>query len=128
MSQRTERVAGLIQREVSSILQTEVQNPNIGFVTVLSVDVSPDLKNATIHYSVLGTDEEKKSTDIELRNSSKFIKKLVNERLSLRFAISLQFVRENAIDAAFRIQSILDKIAREREAKEPPAAPGEEAS
>ena len=120
MSQRTERVAGLIQREVSSILHEDLHNPRIGFVTILSVDVTPDLKTARVYYSILGTDEEKKTTDIELRNSAKFVKKLVNERLSLRFAVEIRFIRETAIDASFRIQSILDKIRKEQLEKEAP--------
>lgn len=117
MTQRAERVAELIQREVSSILREDLHNPNIGFVTILSVDVAPDLRNARVYYSVMGTDEDKKTTDIELRNSAKFIKKLVNDHLGLRFAVDIRFVRETAIDTSFRIQSILDKIRREREEK-----------
>ncbi len=123
MSQRTERVAELIQREVSSILRVDIHNPRIGFVTILSVDVTPDLKTARVYYSILGTDEEKKTTDIELRNSAKFVKKLVNERLSLRFAVDIRFIRETALDASFRIQGILDKLRREGMEKGAPPAP-----
>ena len=118
MTQRTERIAGMILREVSAILREDLHNPRIGFLTLLGVDVSPDLKSATIRYSVLGADEEKKDTDIELRNSSKFIKKLLNDRIKLRFAVDLRFVRETGIDESFRIQGILDKIRREQEARE----------
>jgi ribosome-binding factor A len=118
MSQRTERVAELIKKEISQILREDLQNPRIGFVTLLGVDVTADLRLARVHYSVYGTDEEKKSSEIEIRNSAKYIAHLVNERVNLRYAVELRFIRETAVEESFRIQEILDQIKREREARE----------
>ena len=115
MSQRTERVAALLLQEVSQIIREDLQNPRIGFLTLLRAEITPDLRLAKVFYSIMGTDAEKKASDIELRNSSKYIKKHVNQRISLRYAIEIRFIREDAIDKSFRIESILQQIRKERE-------------
>jgi len=123
MSQRTEKVAGMLQKEISRALIEDIENSRIGFVTVLRVDVSPDLRVAKVFYSVLGSDDEKKATDIEIKNSSKYIKKLVNDRIAIKYAIDLRFIRESVIDEDFRIEKIFDKIRKE---KKPGASTGPE--
>ena len=124
MSQRTERVAESLLREIGRIFREELENPSIGFVTFLRVEVTADLRNAKVIYSVMGTEAEKKTTDIEIRNSAKYIKKLVNDRLGLRYAVDLQFIRETGIEHSFRVDEILEQIRRDREEKEKNEAPG----
>ena len=115
MSQRAERVAGVLLKEISRVLREEIHNSQIGFVTLLKAEVTNDLRLAKVYYSVLGSDEEKKRSDIQIRNASKYIKRLVNENIRLRYAIDLQFIRETSIDNSIRIQNILDRIQKERE-------------
>jgi ribosome-binding factor A len=117
MQQRTDRVASLLLKEVSQALREDIQNPDIGFVTFLRADVAKDLRNARVYYSVLGTDDEKLKTDLAIQNSAKEIKKLVNNRIQLRYAIDIRFVREDGLDNTFRVEEILNKIRQEREAK-----------
>ena len=116
MSQRTERVAALLMKEVSQIIIEDMQNPRISFITILRVEVTPDLRLAKIYYSIMGTDAEKKTSDIELRNSAKFIQKHVNQRISLRYAIEIRLIREDSLDEAFKVERILNQIRKEREA------------
>ena len=52
------QVADLIQREISVLIQRELKDPRLGFVTITSVEVSPDLRHARVFYSVMGTPEE----------------------------------------------------------------------
>ncbi|MYA77034.1 MAG: 30S ribosome-binding factor RbfA, partial [Gemmatimonadetes bacterium] len=59
---RTARVADLVKQEVSQIIQHEMKDPRIGFVTVTSVDVSVDLRHARVYFSVLGTQEDQKAS------------------------------------------------------------------
>lgn len=120
MSQRTERVAHQLLKEIGRILYEDLQNPHIGFVTLLRVVVSKDLRSAKVFYSVLGSDEEKKKTDINVRNSTKYIKRLVNEKMRLRYAVDLKFIRETSIDESFRIQEILDQIKADEKNREAP--------
>lgn len=124
MSQRSDRVADVLLKNIARVLREEVQNPKIGFVTILRVEVTDDLRMARIYYSVLGTEDEKKTTDIELKNSAKFIKRVVNEDIDLRYAVDLRFIRETSIDESIRLQKIFDKINKERQQK--PAAETDE--
>ncbi len=125
MSQRSERVADVILKTVTQILREDVQNTKIGFITILRVHVTDDLRTARIYYSVLGTEEEKKTTDINLRNSAKFIKRLLNDRISLRYAINLLFERETSIDESFRLHNIFNKLEQDRMEKERKRPSGE---
>ena len=117
MQQRSDRVASLLLKEVSQALREDIQNPDVGFVTFLRADVAKDLKNARVYYSVLGSDEDKARTDLAIQNAAKELKRLVNDRIQLRYAIDLRFVREDGLDNAFRVEEILNKIRRERDAK-----------
>jgi len=117
MTQRRERVASELLKVVCAVVRDEIQDPDLGFVTFLGTDVSGDLRNGTVMYSVMGSDEQKKKTDIIIRNSAKFIKKCVNDQLGLRYAIDLKFERKSDIDDSFRIQNILNEIAEERRRK-----------
>ena len=127
MQQRTDRVASLLLKEVSQALREDIQDPNVGFVTFLRADVAKDLRNSKVYYSVLGTDEDKERTDLAIQQSAKEIKKLVNNRIQLRYAINIRFVREDGLDNTFRVEEILGQIRKERETKDPgtppPAAP-----
>jgi ribosome-binding factor A len=119
MQQRTDRVASLLLKEVSQALREDIQDPNVGFVTFLRADVSKDLKNSRVYYSVLGSDEDKLRTDLAIQNAAREIKKLVNNRIQLRYAIDIRFVREDGLDNTFRVEEILNKIRKDREAQEP---------
>jgi len=57
---RKERVGDQIRKEVSYIIQSELKDPGIGFVTITDVELSEDLKSARIFYSVFG-DEKNRS-------------------------------------------------------------------
>jgi ribosome-binding factor A len=56
-TRRQQQVADLIQREISVLIQRELKDPRLGFVTITSVEVSPDLRHARVFYSVMGTPE-----------------------------------------------------------------------
>lgn len=119
MQQRSDRVASLLLKEVSQALREDIQDPNVGFVTFLRADVAKDLKNARVYYSVLGTDADKERTDLAIQKSAKEIKRLVNDRIQLRYAIDIRFLREDGLDNAFRVEEILNKIRKERDSRTP---------
>lgn len=127
MQQRTDRVASLLLREVSQALREDIQDPNVGFVTFLRADVAKDLRNANVYYSVLGSDEDKMRTDLAIQKSAKELKRIVNDRMQLRYAIDIRFVREDGLDNAFRVEQLLNTIRLEREKKDAEAGPKPEA-
>ena len=62
MSERTRRIDHLLREEISAIIRREVHDPRVGFVTITEVDVTPDLRHATVWVSVIGDERERRAT------------------------------------------------------------------
>ena len=63
-SQRAQRVAETIHKEISSLLIKGLKDPRIGFVTITSVDVTSDLRQAKIYYTLMGSQDDRDQTQI----------------------------------------------------------------
>ncbi|MBI5145396.1 MAG: 30S ribosome-binding factor RbfA [Candidatus Omnitrophica bacterium] len=107
---RQERVAEAIQKEVSIIIHDELKDPRLGFVTVTRVELTPDLRYAKIFFSVLGKDEDYKKTKEALDSALGFIRRLVAERINLRFAPEISFREDRSSEYSVKIQEILNEI------------------
>ncbi len=107
---RKEKVQDAIQKEICDILQNELKDPRIGFVTITGVDISDDLRYAKVFFSVLGKDEQKKKTREALDSALGFIRTLVAERVQLRFAPEIVFKEDNSSEYSSHIQKLLDDI------------------
>ena len=118
MSQRVEKVAQRIKKEVSAILHDEIKDPRIGFLTITRVQLTPDLRFARIFYSVMGSDDQKKKAKEGIESASKYIRKLLGERLVLRYTPDFCFKVDESIEYSIHIDEIFEKIHREREKKE----------
>src|SRR5437899_6478473 len=82
---RHERVAEEIRHEVSAMLAGELKDPRLaGLVTVTEVRVSPDLKQARIYVSVMGTQAEQTSTLRGLAAAAGYVRHELTERLQVR--------------------------------------------
>lgn len=118
MGIRPERVASAIRREISNIIQEELKDPRIGFTTITKVEVTPDLRDAKIYYSVLGDEKKRRSTEIALKNARGFIKRLIGDRLKLRFMPEMTFKIDKSFEYQEKIDKILDRIHEEKNDKE----------
>ena len=117
MTRRTERINGLLREEISDLLRREVKDPRVGgLVTVTEVDVSPDLRQAKVYVSVLGTDEEKTSTFRALAAAARFLQRELRRRLTIRREPELSFVADDSIERAARI---LDLLRQAQEGRTP---------
>ncbi|MFH1191584.1 MAG: 30S ribosome-binding factor RbfA [Candidatus Omnitrophota bacterium] len=117
---RQQRVEEAIKKEVSLIIHDELKDPRIGFVTITRVELSKDLKNANIFYSVLGKEDTCKKTKIALDSALGYIRSLVAQRINMRFATELMFQEDHSIEYSVKIQEILNKI-KPVDSKEPGA-------
>lgn len=107
---RPARVAERIREEVSLIIQNRVKDPGMGVVTVTDVTVTPDLKTARVHYSVLGGDEERLAVRDALRRSKGFIRKEVGRSLQLRYSPELAFIYDDTYEKGARIDRLLREV------------------
>lgn len=112
---RVSRVAESIKKEMSQILQQELKDPRIGFVTVTGVDLTNDLSQATVYLSVLGEDEQKASTLAALGRGSGFIRSELGRRIQLRHVPELIFKFDSSIEYGSRIEQLLDELNQGRE-------------
>jgi len=115
MTRRTERINDLLREEISDLLRREVKDPRVGgLVTVTEVDVSPDLRQAKVYVSVLGTDEEKTSTFRALAAASRFLQRELRKRLTIRRVPELSFVADDSIERGARILELLQRAQEGR--------------
>jgi ribosome-binding factor A len=107
---RLERISEAVKKEVSLILQEELKDPRLGFVTITNAEVTADLKYAKVFFSVLGGDEEYKKTQLALDSASGFVRKLVGERVKLRITPEIIFKEDRSIEYSVKIEEILNEI------------------
>lgn len=114
---RQEKVTEALKREVSLIIHDELKDPRIGFVTVTKVEVTRDLREAKIFFTVLGKDEDYKKTKDALDSSLGFIRRLIAQRIRLRFVPQLMFKEDRSSEYSIRIQEVLEEIKELDESK-----------
>ena len=96
-------------REVVSVRIAEgLRDPRIGFVTVTSVDTSPDLRHARVYVSVLGDPEEREATMAGLQSAHGVLQQSVARELHLKHTPTLEFVFDESIERGMRITELLD--------------------
>jgi len=118
-SVRNERIARELRREISDILRNEVKDPRIGFVSLTDVEVTADVRQAKVFFSVMGDDSDKRRALEALRAAGGFIRTEVARRIRLRHVPELQFVLDESIERGVRVIDLMSKLARE---PEPPAS------
>lgn len=112
MTRRTERVGTVIQRSLSEFLQRQVSDPRLGFFTLSTVNTTPDLSQAKIGVSVMGTEEEKASTLEALTDLAPRLRKHLSGILQTRIVPKLIFELDRNLDHGFRIDKLLLDIER----------------
>lgn len=127
MSKRTEQIGDEIQRILGEVIQSEMKDPRIGFVTVTGVTMTPDLLRANVRISVLGDDQERKTTMQALERAKSFLRRRVAEELSLRQTPELRLHLDTSLDHALRIGELLHQIDEERKTNPPNLDETEEA-
>ena len=107
---RYQRVAQAIKEEVSSIIHDELKDPRLGFITVTDVELTENLRFAKIFFSVLGSKEEQKKSKKALDSALGFVRKLIGERIRLRFVPEIIFREDKSSEYSSKIQKVLDEI------------------
>lgn len=108
--QRADRVAEEIQREVSHIIQFEMKDPRIGFVTVTGVEVSADLRNAKIFVSIMGNEEEKAATLQGLESATGYIRSEIGKRIRMKHIPEMVFRFDKSVEHGARISQLLREV------------------
>jgi ribosome-binding factor A len=116
MARRPERVEQFIMEELGQILQREVRDPRIGFVSVTDVEVSADLRHARVFVSVLGDADAKAATMDGLRSALGYIRRELGSRLQMRYTPEIAFKLDESIERGARVNKLLGEVAKESHA------------
>ncbi|HKZ16456.1 MAG TPA: ribosome-binding factor A [Syntrophales bacterium] len=108
---RSEKVAEAVHEFISELLIKGLKDPRIGFVTITGVKLTDDLHLATVYFSVVGSEDEKKSTEAGLNSAKGFIRKELGRNMRLRYVPDIVFKYDISLDYGNRIESILDEIS-----------------
>lgn len=120
-SRRRERVGDLLRDEVSEIIQREMSDPRLGFVSITRVELSPDLKYARMFVSVMGSEDERAASLVALNNASGFIRRQLAPRLRMRVIPGVSFRLDRSMEHAENVARILRDLEPElRAAPEEP--------
>jgi ribosome-binding factor A len=110
MSERMRRVNEAVRAVVADGVG-ELKDPRIGLVTVTGVDVTPDLREATVYVSVLGGERKRRATLAGLASAHGVLQARINRELSLRRTPTLAFAYDDAVERGVRMTKLIDELA-----------------
>jgi ribosome-binding factor A len=118
MSRRSERTSKLIQREISELLEREVNDPRLcKFISVTEVTLSPDLKHAKIFVSTLGTEINKEDLLAGFNKASGFLRKELAAHLRLKQIPQLSFCYDDSIERGARLLKLIGELSADKDDK-----------
>ncbi|MFI0354121.1 30S ribosome-binding factor RbfA [Actinomadura sp. 9N407] len=120
---RARKLADRIQQIVAEMLERRIKDPRLGFVTVTDTRITNDLRDATVYYTVYGTEDEQAGTAAALESAKGVIRSEVGKQTGVRHTPSLTFVIDSVMENAAHIDDLLAK-ARQRDAEVARAAQG----
>ena len=104
---RVRKIADRIQVIVAEMLERRIKDPRLGFVTVTDVRVTGDSQQASVFYTVLGTDDELASTAAALESAKGVIRSEVAKQLGMRIVTSLTFIPDALPESASDLDEVL---------------------
>jgi ribosome-binding factor A len=116
MFDRGERLRELFKELITELLR-EVKDPGLtGFLTVTDLQLSADRKNATVYYSIMGSDAERESAAKALTRAAPYLRSLLKKKVTVKVVPQLLFKFDETPRKASRIDALLNKLEKERDA------------
>ena len=114
-SERISRVSEAIKEEVAMILQQEMKDPRVGFVTITHVKVTNDLRQATVYFSLLEGHGDPVQTEQGLKSAAGFVRRLLGDRLRTRVTPEITFRHDPSVEETIRMSKLLDNVRKEED-------------
>ncbi len=115
---RSTRVADVIQMELSILFLQKVRDQKLSDVTISRVEVTDDLNNARIFYTIPSGDKGRKKTSAALSKATGFVRSHLAKVLNLRYTPALKFIYDENADKVLEMEKLFDEIASERSRNE----------
>ncbi|MBU0469803.1 MAG: 30S ribosome-binding factor RbfA [Candidatus Omnitrophica bacterium] len=107
---RIDRVNQQVKREISKIIQAELSDPRLEFVSITSADVSKDLRNARVYFSVLGDQSRAEDAALGLNGAGGTIRGFLSRKLNMRNTPELRFYHDKSIEYSSMVEETLKEI------------------
>lgn len=104
----------MIKEEIGRIMETELADPRLGFVTITGVKVSGDLKQAVVYFSVLGKEEAWQDTLRALESARGYIRTTLAHNLKLRLVPELTFKEDETLVKGARVIELIEEERKKR--------------
>ena len=105
---RSERVAGQLRRDLAKLIQQELKDPEVGFVSLSDVEVTRDLSHAKVFITVFEPEKAQESLKA-LRRASTFLRLRLGQELRLRHVPELHFVHDDSVEKGSHIDDLISK-------------------
>ncbi len=115
---RPEKLGDVIRDILARLVQQEVRDPRVGFVTLTDVELSPDLRHAKVFISRLGDAHERAASVAALNRASGFLRRALAREANFRRTPDLVFFEDTAVESGSRVEDLLEGIRRSRPALE----------
>ncbi|MCR6545896.1 30S ribosome-binding factor RbfA [Dehalobacterium formicoaceticum] len=112
---RSGRLSEEFKKEIADIIKNDVKDPRVGFVSVVFVEVSGDIRHAKVFVSVLGGEKAVQDSMAALKSASGFIRREISKRIQLRYTPEITFVYDDSIAHGVKISKILADVLPEEE-------------
>ena len=120
MSRRTDRLNVVFKRELSRLLEREVNDPRlIRLISVTRVETSTDLRHAKIFVSILGNDSSKTEVIEGFTTAANFLRRKLASCIRLRTIPELSFYYDDSIEQGAKVLKVLDQVSSESNSKPP---------
>ncbi len=120
MSHRPEKVREFIKEQVSDIIQHQLKDPRVGFVSVTAVELSVDLRHAKVFVSVLGDAQAKADTMAGLQSAQGYVRSELSRRLQMRFTPEISFRLDESIERGTRLVTLIREVTKDPGNDRPP--------
>ena len=107
------RINGEVQKELSNIIRNEIKDPRIHpMISVMAVEVAPDLKTCKAYISVLGDKEAKEATIKGLKNAEGYVRRQLAGNLNLRNTPEIRFILDESIEYGVAMSKLIDDVTK----------------
>ncbi len=112
-SERTRRVGEQIKRDLGEIIQRELRDPRVGWVTITAVQPTPDFSHATVYFTLFGEGSSVEQTLKALDHSAGFLRSRLSKSLKLRTVPLLHFKHDKSVEHGSHMEELIDQVVAE---------------
>lgn len=112
---RMKRINEACKEALGEILQEDIKDPRIGFVTVTKVEVTPDLHQAKVWISIFGDQEEVEEAMQGLEKAKGFMRRELGRRVRMRYTPELKICQDRGAETSGRVQELIHDLGEEEE-------------